>query len=121
MRCRFNRARYWERLRAGEFSAVIKRSAHPAPPSSGQPHCTHSQSVYYIDLASGAEVARVHQYLRPDNTIGGSGKPDPKRLVQNGIMYRLVSGSKPAKRMPRWVARAWDSLRCAMLGIREPV
>jgi hypothetical protein len=36
------------------------------------------------------EVARVHQYLRPDGTIAGSGLPDPKRLFEDGIVYRLM-------------------------------
>ncbi|MBI2907275.1 MAG: hypothetical protein HYX92_06425 [Chloroflexi bacterium] len=29
----------------------------------------------------GAPVALVHQYVRPDGAIGGSGRPDPKRIV----------------------------------------
>ena len=39
---------------------------------------------------NGDEVARVHQYIRPDSSIAASGKPDPKRLVQDGILYRLI-------------------------------
>jgi hypothetical protein len=31
----------------------------------------------------GQLLALVHQYLRPDGTIGGSGKPDPKRILAN--------------------------------------
>jgi len=49
--------------------------------------------VSYRD-ASGNEVARVHQYLRPDGTIGASGKPDPKRVFINGTLYRLVKKTK---------------------------
>lgn len=26
----------------------------------------------------GVEIARAHRYLRPDGTLGASGKPDPK-------------------------------------------
>jgi hypothetical protein len=29
-------------------------------------------------------VAKAHQYLRPDGTLGASCKPDPKKLVVNG-------------------------------------
>lgn len=29
----------------------------------------------------------VHFYLRRDGTIGGSGKPDPKWLFEDGIVY----------------------------------
>lgn len=59
---------------------------HPAPPTSGQPLCTHSQTLAYID-DSNQEVARVHQYKRPDGSIGASGRPDPKRLLVDNILY----------------------------------
>ena len=36
------------------------------------------------------EIARAHQYLRPDRTLGGSGVPDPKRLYLNGMIYKLM-------------------------------
>jgi hypothetical protein len=32
-------------------------------------------------------VALVHQYVRPDGSIGGSGLPDPKRVVIGGTVY----------------------------------
>jgi hypothetical protein len=32
-------------------------------------------------------VAVMHQYLRPDGTIGASGQPDPKRLVVEGDVW----------------------------------
>jgi hypothetical protein len=38
----------------------------------------------------GFEMARVHQYERPDGTLAASGRPDPKRLFQDGILYRLL-------------------------------
>jgi hypothetical protein len=84
----FNAGRFWERLLAGELRASLKREGHPAPAASGQPYCTRSQEVFYFDL-EGMEVARVHQYLRPDGLLGGSGRPDPKRLLQGGTLYRL--------------------------------
>lgn len=42
--------------------------------------------ISYLDT-NGQEVARVHQYLQPDGTLGASGKPDPKRLLQGGVLY----------------------------------
>jgi hypothetical protein len=47
------------------------------------------------DDASGVMVAVVHQYLRPDGSLGASGLPDPKRLLVNGILY-IVVASPPA-------------------------
>jgi len=60
-----------------------------------EPFCTWTQEVFYLDAAN-QEVARVHQYLRPDGTLGASGLPDPKQLFENGVMYRL---RKPAKNL----------------------
>jgi len=44
----------------------------------------------------------VHQYLRPDGTIGSSGKPDPKRiLVGNKLLaVRVRTGKDKHSRMP---------------------
>lgn len=36
--------------------------------------------VWYLSL-DGHKLAIVHQYLLPDGTIGGSGRPDPKRMI----------------------------------------
>jgi len=41
------------------------------------------------------EIARVHQFVRPDGTLAASGRPDPKRLLEGGILYRLEK--KPKK------------------------
>ena len=45
-------------------------------------------------MDAGSEVARVHQYLRKDGTLGASGRPDPKMIIEKGVAYRL---RKPAK------------------------
>ena len=41
----------------------------------------------------GNEMARIHQYERPDGSLAAGGLPDPKRLVQDGILYRLIKGA----------------------------
>lgn len=94
MRRRFNCGRYWERARSGELVENLTRNGHPAPEQSHQPHCTRSQNVTYYDR-NGEEVARVHQYLRPDGRVGGSGRPDPKRIFENGVLYRLDEAYVP--------------------------
>jgi hypothetical protein len=38
-------------------------------------------------VCGGTEIARAHRYLRPDGSIGGSGKPDPKLLIADGKRY----------------------------------
>jgi hypothetical protein len=50
--------------------------------------------VAYYD-GQGDEIARVHQYLRPDGTLGAAGRPDPKRIFENGVLYRLDEAYVP--------------------------
>lgn len=91
MRRRFNDGRYWERVQSGELRTEEWDSRHPSLPVANEPYCTRSLMLSYFD-GNGTEVARVHQYVRPDGTIGASGRPDPKRLFEEGILYRLVKG-----------------------------
>jgi len=88
MRAMFNEDRYWERAQGGEFTQAV-REERPAPPESGEPPGTLSQSISYLDRQN-EEIARVHQYLRADGSIGASGRPDPKRILKDGVLYRLL-------------------------------
>ena len=52
-----------------------------------EPLGTLSQVIEYYDAAGQMQVM-VHQYLRPDGSIGASGRPDPKWLRHEGeILY----------------------------------
>lgn len=88
MRKLFNDGRYFERLKAGELRAVVMEE-RPAPSAANQPPGTRSQMISYRD-ATDKEIARVHQYLKPDGTLGASGKPDPKRLLIEDTLFRLT-------------------------------
>lgn len=82
-----NELRLWERSQAGE---ILTRVASRRPPhrSSGQPPGTESQMVHYFRLHDLQRIAVVHQFVRPDGSIGGSGRPDPKRLMlETEIIY----------------------------------
>lgn len=92
----FNDGQYWERSLRGEFSVVPLEDRHPALIAANEPVCTRSQMLSYRD-AQGHEVARVHQYLRPNGDIGASGRPDPKRLFKDGELYRLHKASRKAQ------------------------
>lgn len=82
----FEDKRYWERAEAGEFRQEIIANNHPSRNKANEPYCTRSQLIAYIDRA-GREVARVHQYLKPDGTLGASGKPDPKSVLFSLKLY----------------------------------
>lgn len=86
LRRMFNRGRYWQQVQDGILRERLMRNGHPSPPLAGEPFCTRSQMIAYLD-AAGNEVARVHQYLLPDGTIGLSGKPDLKALLVDGVLY----------------------------------
>jgi hypothetical protein len=90
----FNHGNYWARAKAGDLSQHLLRERHPALPLAPVPYFTKSQLIAYWD-AGGQEVARVHQYLLPDGTIGASGMPDPKRLLHEGTLYRLERQKAP--------------------------
>lgn len=93
MRAIFNHDGYWERLKSGELSAVVLEERHPTFPDANEPFCTWSRSISYRERQTDQEVARVHQYDRPDGTIGASGLPDPKRILKDGILYRLIKNT----------------------------
>ena len=76
----FNEGQLWERAQKGQLVPLVRRDSHPDTPPQQEPRCTRSQIIVYHTV-DGEPVALVHQYLRPDGTLGGSGKPDPKRLV----------------------------------------
>ncbi len=54
-------------------------------PKSHQGPGTRSKVYKYFD--GHRPVMWLHCFERPDGTLGGSGKMDPKRLLVNGIAY----------------------------------
>ena len=88
LRKMFNDGHYYERTKSGNLREDVKSQGHPSPLKSGHPICTYSQFVVYFDDETNQEVARVHQYKLPNGSIGGAlGRPDPKRLIIDGIIY----------------------------------
>ena len=89
----FNEGRYADLVSYGVLSERLIRENAPSP-SANQPPGTRSQILAYLD-SRGNQVCIVHRYLRPDGKLGGSGKPDPKKLLHNGTLYILDEPSKP--------------------------
>ena len=64
--------------------------SRPASPIFNQPPGTTSIMESLTDPDSGHLVALVHYYLLADGkTIGASGKKDPKRVIWEGVDYRI--------------------------------
>jgi hypothetical protein len=84
---RFNDGGYWQKVTRGELSAhVLEETISKL--LTQEPGPIRSQMVSYRDK-NNQEIARVHQFLRPDGSIAASGMPDPKRLMEGGVLYRL--------------------------------
>jgi hypothetical protein len=93
LRRRFNDGGYWEKAKAGLLrQVVLEENFSTLLPNEAGP--IRSQMVSYRD-ENGQEIARVHRFLRPDGTIAASGRPDPKRLYENGILYRINKTPHP--------------------------
>lgn len=90
MRELFNNSDLGERKKRGELAERVEKQRHADPQRSGQPFCTYSQILLWLDPSNmNNEAARFHQYLQPDGSIGASGKPDPIRLELGGFVYKL--------------------------------
>jgi hypothetical protein len=79
IRAAFNAGRYDERAAGGEFDVTIVWDRAANPQQTNEPPGTRSQILLYESGLNA--VALVHQYLRPDGSLGGSGRPDPKVLA----------------------------------------
>lgn len=88
MRKIFNKSRYYKHALEGKVLTTIGKERHLPSPPKGEPFCTRSQYIIYCTQA-GEFIAGVHQYLRPDGTLGGSGKPDPKRMIYKGQLFAV--------------------------------
>lgn len=79
---------YRQCAESGELAVtLLEPSDKLAPPTAEQVPGTLSQMVSYRQHDCDNELARAHRYVRPDGTLGGSGKPDPKLVLQDGILY----------------------------------
>lgn len=83
----FNEEQFEERVKKGEIKVVLIHSGIPSP-EVGLPSGSRTEMISYRDI-NGLELARAHQYVLPDGTIGASGQPDPKRILKDGKLYRI--------------------------------
>ena len=84
LRTLFNE-KYIPEIQNGNLQVTIVKDNHPSPLRSNQPYCTRSQLLEFRDKA-GNVIVKAHQYLQKDGRIGGSGRPDPKYLLHDGVI-----------------------------------
>lgn len=70
-------------MKAGEFRSRPFWEGTPGP---GHAWGAVSRLDDYHDK-SGAFVARVHYILNPDRSLGGSKRPEPKILIEDGVRW----------------------------------
>jgi hypothetical protein len=89
MRWFFRKHNIWQKVKRGELTAVLV-SDHKCIREANQLPGAKSQMLEYRD-SNNQTVAKVHQYTNPDGSIGAFGKPDPKSLMINGVLYHQPS------------------------------
>jgi hypothetical protein len=120
MQRRFNRAKYWERMQAGEFQEVIlRRSPNIAHPGVLQRHPDASSITSRYRDKHGNDIVEIHYYALPDGSVIPGKRPDPKLLFEDGVWYHMEKAKDRIKRLeaeamqPFW-HRAWRRI-CAMM------
>ena len=85
VRNQFNTSGLAGQVERGELIEGLWKDQHLSQPRN-EPFCTKSQMLIYW-TAEREPIALVHQYLRPDGSLGASGQPDPKRIVVGDTVY----------------------------------
>jgi hypothetical protein len=87
-------------MQAGEFTELITEY-HPntAYPEVLQRHPgAVSVTAHYIDQ-KGTMVAEVHYFRMPDGTVIPNKRPDPKLLLEDGVVYHQEKKKARLKRL----------------------
>jgi len=92
LRRKFNDGSFRQLIESGALRPKPLSNRHLKQPDPWQgPFCTHSQYVRYLD-SHGRLIVEIHQYFRPNGTLGASGKPDPKRLREGNRILAIRAG-----------------------------
>ncbi len=106
VRTKFNEGQFVQRADRGELQLKVPRS-YPTPSAQNQVPGTVTQKIEYW-TPQGRRLAIAIQYLRPDGTLGGSGRPDPKLLVDGS--ERLTPSHGDADSCPECAAWRFRAL-----------
>ena len=94
LRCRFNRARYRERVAANELTMTVKRKSVTRKPNDPDPLPDNikftCEWTYRDPRAHDHKIADGHFYERND---GSTTDHDPKHLEVDGQRYALYEGT----------------------------
>lgn len=85
VRNHFNTGDLHGQVQRGKLLEGLWQDRHLRRPKK-EPYCTRSQMLIYWTQER-EPIALVHQYLRPNGSLGASGRPDPKRVVVGQTVY----------------------------------
>lgn len=116
----FKKSQLQQRILRGEFGCEYLHDAELKSPSATQgPLGTRSQVLRYFD-DRGQWIVEVHRYLKPDNSLGASGMPDPKRLRIGDMVYVVRIKNAGGSYMDEVRDRVKDSIE-TLTGVRQIV
>ena len=80
LRDAFNNSQIPEDIEQERLTPYFLRDNHLENPERvAEERCTRGQMIRYVDQ-QGTWIVEVFQYMRPDGTLGASGRQDPKRM-----------------------------------------
>jgi len=88
----FNESQYPELIRKKRLKREVVRSRRLKASDRQKkslPRGTKSEIIIYHDPANKELYVKVHRYVKFYGILGASGKPDPKAILLDGIMYLL--------------------------------
>jgi hypothetical protein len=89
----FRESGYLARTLSGQFTnrPFERQSLYQNPPEeegrAPEPEGTLTGLIEIINPSDNGRIAIAHRLLRPDQTFGASGLPDPKMIFVDGIIY----------------------------------
>jgi hypothetical protein len=98
IRQRYNESPYPNAIETGELVPTVLYSEAPGPCAPKLPPGSKSERVSYARAGDPRQrKVVVHQFRRPDNSIWGDGRLDPKWLYIDGVIYAVASKPRVAK------------------------
>ena len=95
LRQRFNNSELGTLIEAGLLEPTLQEDRHLEHPERlHEEFCTRHQWKRYVD-ADGEIIVETSNFLRPDGSLGASGRPDPKRMRVGDRLWVLGDETDP--------------------------
>jgi hypothetical protein len=107
MRRRFNKGKYWERLKDGELEeySIVYHPNTSYPEVIARHPGAVSVTARWRVRATQKDVVEVHYFRMPDGSVIPRKRPDPKLLFEDGVWYHQEKKQQRERRLaaePTW-------------------